>query len=230
MKLLFLAIILSILAAGCNSLSTEAQIRASSNDTVSNKNQSSRTNTLDISTVDFKNFSFPDPASGKTEKSFTLKNGVSGKKGVTPVFTLRKTYYFDITGDERDEAISHIIADGCQVGCESSQLFFVHTAEENKPKLLWKIAVSGDTTGGLKAVNFKVNEIVLEVFGESALDNWLVKSNIDLKKNPKLKTNNYTRFVFSGGENGFMPTDKDIIPLTTYIDFLEYRPQISFGK
>jgi hypothetical protein len=232
MKVFYLLIIFVVFASGCGVISSKAQIRTNANRTVSGSraNQNTKTKTLDISTIDFKNFTFPFPGGGKAGNTLTLKNGISGKKEGSPGYSLRKTYYFDMTGDQKVEAVSHIMVDGCQLGCESSQLFYIYTVENDKLKLLWKIAVGGDTMGGLKAVNFKAHEIILETFGEGTLEDWLIRSNIDLKKNPTLKTSNYTRFVFSGGETDFTQTGKEILPLTTFIDFVEYRPQITFGE
>jgi hypothetical protein len=143
---------------------------------------------------------------------------------------LRKTYFFDLTGDAKDEAITHIVADGCQLGCNSSSLFYIHTAESNKPKLFWKIAIGGDVMGGLKSANFKAKEIVMEVFGDCTLSNSVITPNIDMKKNTNLKTTNYTRFVFSRTENGFTQTAREVLPLPSNMSVLDYRSQISFGE
>jgi hypothetical protein len=234
MKLCFLVILLTFFSYGCGSFSTEAQIRLSANGKVANTNNNQanskiKPKTVDVSTVDFNNFTYPDFTGGKVDKNFTLKNGKSEKKAGEPSYYARKTYYFDLTGDEKDEAITQIMAEGCQISCDPRSLFYVHTMENNQPKLLWKIATGVDELGGLKSVNFKVNEIVLESFGDCTLENWWTKPSIDVKKNPKLKASNYTRFVFSLVENGFTQTSRDIIPLG-YTNFLEYRPQISFGK
>lgn len=232
MKLCFLVILLTFFSYGCGSFSTEAQIRLSTNATVGNANQADvkiKPKTIDISTVDFNNFTYPDFSGGKPDKTFTLKNGRSEKKAAQPEYYVRKTYYFDLTGDENDEAITQIMAEGCGVSCDPHSLFYVHTMENGSPKLVWQIATGVDELGGLKSVNFNLNEIVLESFGDCALENGWTKPNIDVRRNPKLKASNYTRFVFSLGEKGFTQTSRDILPLGA-INFLEYRPQISFGK
>jgi hypothetical protein len=179
--------------------------------------------------VDFANYTFPEFRLGQTEKSFTLKNGASSEKEVFPKFTLRKTYYFDLTGDRRDEAVSHIIAEGCQLGCEKSNLFYIYTSENKQPKLLWKIATGGNVLGGLKWANFAIDEITMEVFGDCQVENQVIKPEVDVKKNADLKTTNYTRFVFSKKGNDFVQTSRDLLPLTANVDFTEFRPQISFG-
>jgi hypothetical protein len=116
------------------------------------------------------------------------------------------------------------------MGCGLSSLFYIYTVEQNQPRLLWKIAVGGNEMGGLKKVNFDSDEIILDVFGDCSLEGWLIRPFVDIKKNPKLKTSSYTRFVFSRAETGFTQTSKVTVPLTTRIDFSAYRPQISFGE
>lgn len=234
MRIFIPLIIFSVFAAGCVHVKTDAQISASNTGKVikTNSNQSTpnrRKDPIDLAKVDFKNFTFPD-FGGISEKTFTLKNGASGNNPALPTYKLRKTYYFDLTGDDEDEAVSHIIAEGCQMGCESSNLFYIYTADEKEAKLLWKIAVGGNALGGLKAANFKANEIVMEVFGDCGIEKGIIKPQVDMKKNTRLRTTNYTRFVFTGGDDGFAQTGKDLLPLTTSVDFTEYRAQISFGE
>lgn len=234
MKLLLLTIIPAIFSVGCGGFSSKAQIRESANGSVVNRkiiqtDNKTTPKTLDLSLVDFKNFTFPDFGNGNAAKTFTLKGGTSDKRAVFPKFNWRKTYLFELTGDDENEAVTHVIAEGCQMGCESSHLFYIYTADGKQPKLLWKFAVAGDVLGGLKAVNFKIDEIVLEAFGECSAENGLIKPNVDLEKNPKLKTSNYTRFVFTRDANGFAQTGKDILPLAN-TNLAEYRPQISFGE
>jgi hypothetical protein len=243
MKLFFLALIFSFFASGCGKINTEAQIKASNNNLsnfpasntgkviVSNVNKSTpNPNTLDISTVDFKNFTFPEFKLGKSEQTFTLKNAVAESSNNYPKYTLRKTYYFDLTGDAKDEAISHIIADGCQLGCDSSSLFYIHTVDGDKAKLFWRIAIGGDAFGGLKAANFKAKEIILDVFGNCTLNNSVIIPNVDMTKNSSLKTNQFTRFVFSRIENGFIQTGRELLPLPKNTNAADYRSQISFGE
>jgi len=226
--------LLTLFSYGCGSFSTKAQISASSNGRVSNTNTANRTNSKTqpnkpiFSAVDFQNFNYPDFVGGNVEKTFTVKNGKSERKVGTPTYSVRRTYYFDLTGDEKDEAITHIMAEGCQVSCDPRSLFYVYTMENNQPKLLWKIATGVDGFGGLKSVNFKINEIILETFGDCSLENWWTKPIMDVKNNPQMKAFNYTRFVFSLGTDGFTPSGKDLLPLAQ-TNFLEYRPQISFG-
>jgi hypothetical protein len=231
MKLFCLVVIFSAFLFSCGVSSIKAQATATGA-VVTNKqtNSDNKKNTLDLSGIDFKNFTYPVPNIVNLEKSFTLNNGKAGKKDGSPSFKLRKTYFFDLTGDKKDEAITHIIASGCQLGCESSSLFYIHTAENNQPKLIWKIAIGGDVMGGLRAASFKMNEIVLETFGDCLLDDWLIKPNIDLTKNPKLKTTSYTRFTFSQSGSGYAQTSKVVLPLSASTNISDYRPQISFGE
>lgn len=234
MRIFIPVIIFSVFAAGCVHIRSDAQIRSSNTGKVVDTNSSMptpnrRKDPLDLSKIDFKNFTFPE-FGGLAEKTFTLRNGTSDGKNDQPKYKLRKTYFFDLTGDDEDEAVSHIIANGCQLGCEASNLFYIHTADGNQTKLLWKIAVGGNVLGGLKSANFKTNEIVMEVFGDCSIENGVIKPEVDINKNSRMRTINYTRFVFSAVENGFLQTDRDLVPITTDIDFSEYRAKIRFGE
>ena len=214
-------VICAFLFCGSESLTAAAQTQKNPQ-----KQPTPKTKTLDISKVDFKNFTYPAPNGTKPDKSFVLRNGASISSDF-PNFRLRKTYYFDLTGDGGDEAITHIIADGCRLGCESSSLFFIYTRDEKETRLLWKIAVGGDAMGGLKEANFTEEQIVLETFGDCALEGWLITPKVDVKTNPTLKIMNYTRFVFAG--DNFTQISKNVLPLARSVNLTNYRPKISFG-
>jgi hypothetical protein len=235
MKSFLLIIIVSILSLNCSSFSTKAQIRATSNGQVTNTNTNPKSDVKtpapDISTIDFKNFTYPDLFAGKTDRTFTLKNGQSGtpKLPGQRIFALRKTYFFDITGDGENEAITQILTDGCGEGCDSHSLFYVHTIENNQPKLIWKIATGAEALGGLKSVAFKNKSIILETFGNSAIQDSLVNTIFDTKLPKSIIPTNYTRFVFSLTDKMFTQTDKEVLPLTDKT-IAGYRAQISFGE
>lgn len=229
MKLIYAVILLAAISSACSNIRTEAQIRSTGNGKVVNTNPVKPTPpvaVIDLSTIDFANYTFPEI---RGEKVFTLKNGRTERKLRMPAYNLRKTYLFDITGDENDEAISHILADGCDFGCESSNFFYIFTPDGNQARLLWKIGIGGDTLGGLKAASFKINEIILETFGNCINNNGIIKPLVDLKKNPGLKTNTYTRFVFKRNGSEYIETEREILPLGSE-NLEEYRPQITFGE
>jgi hypothetical protein len=233
-KLFLLVIIVIFFAAGSVEISAQSTGGASKTGAVvdgkSNKSTAKISSSV-LSRVDFKNFTFPDFNADKNSNTFTLKDGKAESTNNFPKYTLRKTYYFDLTGDKIDEAVTHIIADGCQMGCDSSNLFYIHTADENKnPKLLWKIATGGNVLGGLKAAHFRDKEIVMEVFGDCFFENLVIKPDVDMKKNARLKTTSYTRFVFSLTGNGFTQTAREILPITDKIKTSENRSLITFGK
>ena len=233
MKLYFLVVIFAFFllnsSAPINGQSTTSSAAGTVRNKDSNNSESKKTTSL-ISKTDFNNYTYPVPDIGTLEKSFTLKNGTAAKKGGLPNFTMRKTYYFDLTGDKADEAITHIVADGCQMGCESSSLFYVYIWENNKPKLIWKIAIGGDVLGGLKTAHFCDKEVVIETFGDCSLEDWLIRTNIDLSKNPKLKTTTYSRFQFTFENGMFSSPSKTVLPLDGGLNFNNYRPQITFGE
>jgi hypothetical protein len=234
MKLFIQAIFLFFFFLGCPQMQIEAQTRSSNTGTVVNRPAAARTspkaNLNEISRVDFRNFTFPGFGGANPEKSIAMKNGRSETTKDAPKYFLRKTYYFDLTGSEQDEAISHIIAEGCQMGCDRSSLFYIHAWDSNQPKLSWKIAVGGDVMGGLKSANFDFNRFVIEVFGDCRLEDGVIKPDVDLKKNAALKTTNYTRFVFTGDDKGFTQTSREVLPLPTDFDLQDYRSKISFGE
>ena len=233
MKLFFPVVIFAIFALWTVAPMIGQSTTASKNGTVINKNQNTpetKKNASVISKTDFTNFTYPVPNIGKLEKSFSLKNGSSEEKDGLPNFTLRKTYYFDLTGDNEDEAITHILGGGCQMGCESSSLFYIYTLENNKPKLLWKIASAGERYGGLKAAHFRDNEVIIETFGDCSLEDWLIKTKLDLKRNPKLKTTLYSRFQFPFENGLFSSPTKMVLSLENPLNPNNYRPQITFGK
>ncbi len=219
--LIFLPIFLLIFAG----FSVSAQITETSDGKVKSVQTKPKTE-IDIATVDFKNFTFPDLYTGKSAKSFTLKNGQFriGKQANERVFTLRKTYNFDITRDGKNEAINHIFAEICNPKCESQSLFYVYTISENQPKVIWKIATGANNLCGLKAVSFKIREIILEVFGNCLIQNDLIKPD-----NSKTNSGNVTRFSFSF-ENGLFVADSKEIITSTEKYSIEYRPKITFGE
>ena len=220
--LIFLPIFLLFFAG----FSVSAQITATSDGKVANTNQTKPKAEIDIANVDFKNFTFPDLFAGKIVKNFTLKNGQfrNGKQANDRVFTLRKTYYFDITGDAKNEAITQIFAETCNINCESQSLFYVHTIVNNQPKLIWKIATGTNDLCGLKSVAFKIKEIALETFGNCTTE-------IDLIKPGKSNDNSvsFTRFNFSLKDGVFAATTKVVAPLLEKFN-IEYRPKITFGE
>lgn len=233
MKMFFPVLLAFFCTTGCTGYKTEAQIRTSGNGKVVVNSNTSKTTpkpeVFDIAKVDFKNFIYPEFSRTEPARTFTLKNGRAERKAGSPDYALRKTYYFDLTGDQKNEAITHIIANGCELGCESSSVFYIYTPDAAQPKLLWKIAIGGDTMGGLKSANFKIDEFTLETFGDCTLEDWLIKPEVDVRINPKLKTNSYTRFVFKRENGEYKQTERDVLPLPN-LNLTDYRAQITFGK
>lgn len=181
---------------------------------------------VELRASDFKNYSF---------QSFTgtipivLRNGKSQNAAPGVKYTLRKVYFFDLDGDGKDEAVAHIIANGCEPGCDSSSLFYIFTADGKRVKMLWKFAVGGDTLGGLKAVTFSDKKIILETFGNCAFENQITRPEVDLRTNPKLKTNDYTRFVFALEDNKYQLKDRTVLPWTRK-SLVGYKSQIIFSN
>ena len=224
-----------MLSLSCGSFSTKAQIRVNANGTVifsnSNNKPVVKLPPIDIKKVDFKNFAYPELLTGTADKNFILTNGqYRSKKSLSQrVYTLRKTYYFDITGDEKDEAITLILAEGCGEGCDSHNLFYVYTVENNQLKLIWQIATGAEALGGLKSAAFKNKQIVLELFGNCTIDKSLISARFDPKNPKKILLTDFTRFVFSFKDNVFSYSTKELLPLQVK-NITGYNFQISFGE
>ncbi|MEZ5426227.1 MAG: hypothetical protein R2747_08185 [Pyrinomonadaceae bacterium] len=121
-----------------------------------------------IKKVDFKNFTYPwtkDFAQEK-EKDFTVKDGSLKIKEDSGGLTVGKILYADLTGDSLAEAIVEVTMTG---GNSSSNLVYVYTLENEKPKLLWSFDAGGGAEGGLRAVSPEKGNLVVEIFGDAKL-------------------------------------------------------------
>jgi len=100
-----------------------------------------------IKEIDFKNFTYPDK---KGKNIFTLTNGEEPFGQMKDIaFKLENIEYADLTNDEEDEAIIHILV---QYGAGSSGLLYIYTLENNKPKILWYVESGYGAEGELKKV------------------------------------------------------------------------------
>ena len=176
--------------------------------------------------VDFKSFTFPNFAvTGK--KTFTLKNGsfnyANAKTAEFYNFQLRKVFYFDMTGDEKTEAVAHILAAMCE-DCSTRSAFYLYSAEKKQPKEIWKIALGAAEKCGLKEVQFDKSEVVLDAFGDCALKDWSI-----LNEPKSKKSDIFTRFVFNRKNGEFIQISKEVFPFPAK-DIPTYRSQIKFGS
>lgn len=176
--------------------------------------------------IDFKNFSFPD-FNSKNQKKFTLKNGISqnlkAKSGEATIYRFRKVFFFDVTGDEKTEAIVHIFASACE-DCAPQSIFYLYSNEKNQPKEIWKIALGTQEKCGLKDVLFDKAQVVLEVFGDCELNGWNIAKNLTSKK-----TAVSTRFTFDYQNKEFLQISKEFFPFSEN-EIQTYRSQLKFGS
>lgn len=233
MRLILTCLFLSFFSFSCSNYSTEAQIRVDANGKVNGDSNQTRQSVIDISTIDFQNFTYPDFYAKNEGKTFTLKNGefvyVDEKQTDSRNYKLRKTYYFDITGDKKNEAITHIFAETGAESTDPQSVFFVHSIENRQPKLIWKIAAGKEELGGLKFVHFKNKEIILETFGNCSIKDWSIVASFDVKNVGKIENASFTRFVFTLENNAFVQTSREVLPLPK-VNMMNYRPQILFGE
>ncbi len=226
MKSIILLVFLTMMSANFGSFAANAQ-----KPTTLRKKPIIKDASVDIANIDFKNFTFPDLLQGMSSKTFTLNKGQfrNGKLSASRVYTLRKTYYFDITGDGKDEAVTHILAEGCGENCDSHSFFYVHKIENNQPKLIWQIATGSEVLGGLKSIAFNNKQIIIEAFGSCMIQNSLIFAKYDAKNPQKNLPSDYTRFVLAMNGNIFSQTSRDILPFQEKT-IAGYRAQISFGE
>jgi hypothetical protein len=149
-----------------------AQITASGSGRVLPKPTPSPTAANDVAdavslTTDFQNFTYSEP--GQPARSFDLKNGVftsvDKKTKAVRSFQFRKKYFFDVTGDEKTEAIIHLLADACEF-CEDRSYFFLFSAIGGKPSTVFSFGTGAGAKCGLKEVIFDRRQIVIDVFGD----------------------------------------------------------------
>lgn len=208
--------------------SSAAQTTASKTAQIGKDSEKKKEEIADAETLatDFKNFSFPD-FNSKDQKNFTLKNGVfqnlKAKSGEAVNYRFRKVFYFDVTGDEKTEAIVHIFASACE-DCAPQSIFYLYSNEKNQPKEIWKIALGTQEKCGLKDVLFDKKEIVLETFGDCELNGWNIAKNLNSKK-----TAVSTRFTFDYQNKEFLQTSKAFFPFSEN-DIQTYRSKLKFGS
>lgn len=187
---------------------------------VSEKPQTNTVKTIDLTTFDFKNHTYPDPAGTGSDAVFSLVNGVAKNGRIT----LRRIYFFEISDDSDDEAISMIVDSVCEAGCEPATRFFVHSAGATEPELVFKFASGAGFSCGLKAADFSVNEIAIETLGECELKNdWIAIPSTATKSG-----SDFTRFKFTRSGDGSWNAARESRRGVT-VDLSDFRPKISFG-
>ncbi len=153
--------------------------------------------------VDFKNFSYPleIDAKDEKEKSLTLKDGKLEKSNESNGAELGKIQYADLTGDGVDEAIIDLgITEDKNA---KSNVVYVYTLEDEKPKLLWSFETKGGEESGLKAITADNGKLLVEMFGDVKFveGNWKMADSKEKVKGKYTKTElkwNGKEFVVEG--------------------------------
>lgn len=130
--------------------------------------------------LDFENYTYPHTFNYNDRKiRFKLKDGTyefdfDGDRGW---FSLGDTFYLDLTGDNKKEAIVLLWYVSCGASCDGgAAIFYIYSLQNKTPKLLWKYETGSFAYGnGLKSFRLKDGEIQIELFGKCGLDD----KNID---------------------------------------------------
>lgn len=197
----------------------DAQITGSKSGTVvSPTPEAKQGERTDLSVFDFRNFSFPDPLGTAPDSLLKMTNGAALKGRIV----LAKTYFFQLTQDEYDEAISMILDSGCESGCSDATRFYVHSPGPKLPELIFRFASGSGQACGLRSADFSINRFTIEVFGDCELKNeWIAVSR-------QKSSGKATRFVFESSANGFRAVTRETI-IAPPFDPVDFRPRISFG-
>lgn len=141
-------------------------VDTSKTDTIEKSEVASGEKDSAIEKVDFKNFSYPlaMDAKDEKEKSLTLKDGKSEKTKDANGAELGEIQYTDLTGDKMDEAIINVGMTGEKDA--KSNMVYVYTIEDAKPKLLWNFETKGGEKVGLKEIKADNGKLFVEMFGD----------------------------------------------------------------
>jgi hypothetical protein len=130
------------------------------------KETATNENDSPIKKIDFKNFSYPLAFDAKIEKEkfLILKDGKSEKTEEANGAELGDVQYADLTGDKIEEAIINLGVMGEKDA--KSNMVYVYTLENEKPKLLWNFETKGGEKVGLKEIKADNGKLMVEMFGE----------------------------------------------------------------
>ncbi len=149
--------------------------------------------------VDFKNFSYPMEIGAKDEmeKSLTLKDGKLEKTKTAKGAELGKVQYADLTGDKIDEAIVEVGITGEKDA--KSNMVYVYTLENEKPKLLWNFETAGGEKNGIKEISAKDGKLLVEMFGDVKFN----KGNFEVVKSKEKVDGKTTKIELEWKDKGF---------------------------
>jgi hypothetical protein len=131
-----------------------------------------------IRDVDFRNFSYSTPPTGKCSASTIRLRGGGYEAPEQKVprdgigndcwsVVVAGIEYGDVTGDGREEALVVLYAE--RGGTEGSNDVFIYTSKNTEPSLLWKFATGDRADGGLRKVYAEEGGLVVELAGKDKL-------------------------------------------------------------
>lgn len=176
---------------------------------------------LPVSFTDF-DYEFPGakPVPFKLRSgNFILKNA---KTKETTALNFRKTFFFDVTGDSKKEAVIHILGSTCEM-CDDKSLFYVFTSAGLKPVEIFRILGGAGAQCGIKRILFDSKIITVDAFGDCDVAGGAIVP----VKGSTLK-NKYTQFNYKLTDGLFKLELRDLMDLGEPVT--EYRTQIAFGK
>lgn len=129
-----------------------------------------------LGTFDFKNFNYPLPRGWQNPdgSDIKLENGIlapigpdaneQGKHERRIGMSHVVTKFFDMTGDDVDEAI--VILKIETGGSAIPQIVYVFEWKDDKPNLIWNFRTGDRSDGGLKDIRPEAGRVTLELFGQ----------------------------------------------------------------
>ncbi|GIU82614.1 MAG: hypothetical protein D6687_06180 [Acidobacteria bacterium] len=191
-----------------------------------------------IANFDFKNFKYPLP---RGWQDFDSKEAelVDGKR---PIFmesdnkrerkiglSYLTTKFFDVTGDEEDEAI--VILQVETGGASIPHLVYIFTWEKDAPKLLWYFRTGDRADGGLKNIYSQDGKLVIELYGQDRyvvgeVETARIMNDEEQICCPTHFTKSYYKwngkyFALQGKRLTFSLIDKDAKPIENMIELVE---------
>lgn len=119
-----------------------------------------------IGKVDFANWNYPLPRGWQdiSGEEAILENGKREMSKEQIGLKLEKVKYFEVTGDNSDEAI--VILSIETGGSATPKVVYIFTVKEEIPELIWYFRTGDRADGGLRNIYGETGELVVELFGQ----------------------------------------------------------------
>jgi hypothetical protein len=182
--------------------------------------------------IDFKNSSYPISGtrpirlkSGKYEFTHhkALGNGWLDFKDVK---------YFDLTADDNEEALVHLVLVSCGGSCDGgSDLFYVYSIQKNRLTLLWRIEMGSLAYGcGLRSLDVRKGAMTIEGFRVCKLRGTVFETIDDSDAGAgKFTAAEFTRFQFEVKGRKLTLKKHEVLP-NPQPDVKNYQAKISIEK